>query len=190
MKFLNLEKLYRENRIFYWNNALGEINLPDDDGLISHTPDELPLFQRDLYENYWCGIGTEYVVTMDGIPVYVFCFLLEDEYASDLGITPETLHMAARGTAKSKFVGSVFDECAFLFGENADPWGAELMIFLPYSKRENIAMIRAGIASGEYGVVIPTSNMHENEKKTEIQSTLQRPNLQENLQLSPKRRNE
>ncbi len=176
-KTLNIESLndiYSQNRLFYWCNACGEINMPGDPvyPILVHKPNELPNEQlRDLYNNFWSELGcsSEYVVTLDGVHGYAFDFLFDYDWAEDNGMNPKKLPEVIKKTATQLFADvQDFVGCRFLFGEDTDPNGHEFIIFLPYERRKFIEPLRAAIQDGKYdmwdAIIYPSA--HTSDEKT------------------------
>ena len=84
MKSLN--KVCENNELFYYCNTCGDINIPNTNPLSWHNIDELPLKERNLYENYWYeGAGCHmHVVNYKDNPAMALGFLFDKSYLSDI----------------------------------------------------------------------------------------------------------
>ena len=158
----SLNNVYENNELFYYCNTCGDINIPGTDPWSYHDVDELPLKERNLYENYWYeGAGCHmYVVNYKGNPAMALGFLFDEFYLSDiLGKTDVTKE------DMSVFYDSVCDYakmlekkeevafCEILVGENTDPDGHELLVIIPYERRSKIKEIASYLDNVVYSTV-------------------------------------
>lgn len=152
----SLNKAYESEEITYWCNSCAEISLPTDNTFLTyHTPDELPPQQRDLYLNYWTDDYSSrcYVVTYNGQPG----ILLTHEYdgyffrltlnraeprnpvnAEVVGDEDDVYFRSVYNEAKVLARDATFDGCVIFVGDNTDPDGHELCLFVPYEKRSKL----------------------------------------------------
>lgn len=109
----------------YWCNCLGEIN-PLDDPQRCGTPDDLPDDPRFLYLNLYrpdfCGV-CNYVVSIEHVTGLAVVWLCNFDFASF-----EAVKLTARQMEKDFPFASVF------VGENTDPDGNEILLFIPQDK--------------------------------------------------------
>ena len=145
MKKLNY--IYENNELFYYCNSCGEINIPGTDMLSLHKADELPVRERELYENYWddSTCGRMYVVNYKGNPAMALSFIFDEYYLSDIlnktNISKKDMDKwykyifnYAQILAKNKIVSG----CEICIGEYTDSDGHELVVIIPYEKRKDI----------------------------------------------------
>lgn len=148
----SMKTLYDMKRIMYWCNACGDVNLPGDPespAISLHADDMLPDRIRTLYDKFWSeGWGVPlYVVTIDGIDGMAAVYLLDrswfddilDEtgYASVLSqeeawkvFTTCAKNYASKLAAKTE-AGKELEHASILFGDDTDPDGPEIMLFVP-----------------------------------------------------------
>lgn len=146
MKFESLNDVYKRNEIHYWCNCTCEINLPGDLGDEYHTSDELPPQAKELYETYMSeGNGClKYVINFRGKTAYAFGILFHEEWIKNLQIPGSEIFSYIERMSAEIFPEDLFENCTFLFGDNTDPTGSELLIVLPYDEREKIPEIQTG----------------------------------------------
>ena len=127
-KIKSLNQAYQESEedplcFHYWCNALGEINPLDNPQRAGNLTD-LPSGVRAIYEGYCCDRGgvNNYVVTVDHMPGIALCwlFLTEDEEIKIAGIKKAAIAMIEKIPYGVVYVG-----------ENTDPEGHELLLFIP-----------------------------------------------------------
>lgn len=143
---LSLNDIYKQDELFYWCNACGDINMPNTDPMSLHTEDELPMRERNLYENYWEeGAGCcMYVVRFREHPAMVLNYLFDKGYCEDLlGHEPTRADMhhfwvAIRDCAQFLERDERTAGCWVVVGEDTDPDGHELTVVVPYERRETI----------------------------------------------------
>lgn len=153
----SLNRIYRVDTMHYWCNACGEINLPEDsiELYINHTADELPSRElQELYNDYWEDhyICTEYVVTIDGVNGFLFCFLMNTEWMKSAGVNRKDLFQLVQLAANSIFAVPELCGCRFFYGQDTDPDGSEFLVFFPYEERSHISTFRDGLDSGDYNL--------------------------------------
>ena len=158
----NLNKIYDNDQLFYWCNAAGDINIPGTDPWSLHDVDELPLKERNLYENYWSeDMGFwMYVVNYKGNPAMAINCLFDKSYLADL-LDKEDVSQEDM----KRFYNAVFDfammlerekevaGCEILIGEDTDPDGHELFVIIPYDKRSEIVDIARYLDGCVYSTV-------------------------------------
>ncbi len=160
MKSLN--KVYENNELFYYCNTCGDINIPNTNPLSWHNIDELPLKERNLYENYWYdGAGCHmHVVNYKDNPAMALGFLFDKSYLSDIldkdDVTEkdmESFYAAVMDYAKMLEKDNEISDCEILVGENTDPDGHELLVIIPYEKRTEIEKIAKYLDKHVYDTV-------------------------------------
>lgn len=147
---LSLNEIYKNNNLFYYCNACGDISIPDTDPWSIHESAELPLRERNLYENYWMeGVGCNmYVVRFYNQTAMALTFLFDDGYCSDiLGMDcaqtedMDRFYNAMCDYAKMLKSDAKLKGCDILVGNNTDPCGHELVIIVPYELRGRIKQL-------------------------------------------------
>jgi len=111
--------------LYYWCNALGEINVPGTGPTHIGTEDDLPkkaveIYQGPFQETAWSG--KSYVVCFDAEYGIMVTWLYEEEDYPDADTLREELadiieHIPGSG------------DYAWYFGKNTDPLGHELFMF-------------------------------------------------------------
>lgn len=148
MKSLN--EIYNNDEMFYYCNSCGEINIPNTDPLSYHDVDELPMKERNLYENYWSdNYGFQmYVVNYKGNAAMALGFLFNECYLSDIlhkdevnDIDMKVFYQAISDYAKMFERDEVLSFCDVLVGEDTDPEGHDLIVIVPYERRSEIEKI-------------------------------------------------
>lgn len=144
MKSLN--EIYNNNNLFYYCNSCGEINIPNTDIFSYHDVDELPLRERNLYENYWSdAYGQMYVVNYNGDAAMALGFLFNDGYLCDIlhknEVNNEDMEMfydAIYDYAKMLENNEMLSYCDVAVGKDTDPEGHEIIVIVPYERRSKI----------------------------------------------------
>lgn len=158
----NLNEVYKQKQLFYYCNTCGDINIPNTDPLSIHQSDELPLREQNLYENYWGeGFGCHmYVVKYRNNTGMILGFLFDESYLCDLLNKNEVSDedMSRFYTAISDYANLLEQSnkiagCEVLIGNNTDPDGHELLVFVPYEKRNEIKEIAALLDNEVYNSV-------------------------------------
>lgn len=146
-----LSKIYDQDELFYWCNCLGEINMPGENGhFIIHKPEELPPKCAELYEKCQKEVGPchRYVVTFRGRPGMLLTALHDESYycdavdiedkptsADDVLVHKCVMDLAAllvQRRCESMTTDFRLENCCVpIFGENTDPAGHELCLFIP-----------------------------------------------------------
>lgn len=146
----NLNEIYKAEELFYYCNTTGDINIPGSGVLSVHEVDKLPLKARNLYENYWFEGGgcNMYVVRYKDDIGMILGFLFDESYLCDFLKKDEV-----SDEEMTKFYNAISDYanllersnkisgCDIFVGENTDPDGHELLVFVPYDKRNDIRKI-------------------------------------------------
>lgn len=157
----SLNNAYKED-FFYYNNGLGEINLPGKDFRCNLTENDLPLPERDLYTQVLnCNSNfPEYVIRHKGTSGIGICVLIDTDYLVHLSekagapfVDPEVLR--ARGYAAMVDLASELEvelqasmpKCRIYAGFETDPDGHELLVFVPQAECENIQDVRNHLAN-------------------------------------------
>lgn len=150
MKCQSLNKIYEQDELFYWCNCCGDINMPGESGhFVTHKPEDLPPRYFALYDK--CQMETDgchrHVVSFCGKPGMMLVALHDKCYYCDI------LEMAERPSNPTEVVEHEcmmkmvallitrrceamsadprLEHCIPIFGENTDPDGHELCLFIP-----------------------------------------------------------
>ena len=157
MKSLN--EVYKENELYYWCNAVGEINIPSAPLMYCGHVDDLPPKIKELYNENWnegCGYYT-YVVSYRGHPGMALSILFDKDYMA--GVLNKTEESFSEDDSNSffscicKYTEGLEKSPAckgleFLVGNNTDPDGHELLVIVPYEYRNRLD-IPAGILAND-----------------------------------------
>lgn len=150
----SLKALYGRNRILYWCNACGDVNLPGEPespapGILLHSKDMLPKRILTLYEKFWSDdFGANlYVVTIDGIDGMAAAYLLDRSWVADILDEADYTGRLSKEKAWETFTtcakdyasklatktaeGKELEHASILFGDDTEPDGHEIMIFIP-----------------------------------------------------------
>lgn len=153
-KTKSLNEVYKNEELFYYCNACGDINIPGKDTFWDSTVDELPRSARELYENYWMeGAGLcMYVVEYKCETAMAVTALFDYGYREDLtgdgiDVTDAEFFEAVKATA-IRYRNAMQYET--LVGKDTDPDGHEIVFILPYSVCENAPDIAAFIGDHIY----------------------------------------
>lgn len=145
---LSLNEAYEDkNSIFwYWCNACGEINTPGADRMAVGDVEDMPAPVQDIYENFWTELYelTCYVVQYNAQNGLALCALLDDSYIKDLVEGSKLLKDYAEGEPFIATIRRIAGKMAaqhmaelvpegdkVLFGDDTDPDGDEILIFIP-----------------------------------------------------------
>lgn len=150
-KTVSLNEIYAADELFYYCNACGDINIPGEEDsakIFAHTPEELPMVARNLYENYWQeGAGLPmYVVEYKGQIGMAVTALFDQSYQRDLftekgiGVTRSEFFTAMKRVAKMYRNAFRYET---MVGVDTDPDGHEIVFFIP----EHLASKAEGFAS-------------------------------------------
>ena len=146
----SLNEVYENNEMYYWCNSCGDINIPNMPPMYYGEIEELPIKQRNLYENYWDeGTGNMmYVVDYKGKPAIALGYLFDEGYLSDLlnksSVSTEDMEAFYNAVYDCGLMLSNKDElngCDVLVGENTDVDLHELIVIVPYEKRNHIEKV-------------------------------------------------
>ena len=162
MKSLN--DIYDRNQLHYWCNAVGEIN-PKEAPFRVGDKEDLPDLARELYEVYWnegsgCSMYVAEYTTLSGM---ILCILCDYSWASDMLGKKEdeidshekhALYRAAKvhGQEVEGWISDTFPGIGIevWLGEDTDPDGHELLVFIPYQARVHIEEIAAVLNQKTY----------------------------------------
>lgn len=142
-----LNNVYENDELYYWCNTCGDINIPNMPLLYCGEIDELPMKQRNLYENYWYeGAGCNmYVVDYKGKPAMALGFLFDYSYLSDLlnnnDVSNEDMEVFYNAICDCGMMLEKNEHALdyeVLIGKDTDPDGHELLFVVPYEKRSKI----------------------------------------------------
>lgn len=153
----SLNDIYKNDQLFYWSNAIGEINMPGDGNDVHiHTPDELPSKCREIFDRYFKEDGEckRYVVSLKG-HIGLLLVALHDEYevSENCGLYPDDKNAGEEAKVKMAMAmyayilkrrvacmekDAVFNGCTLLFGDYTDPIGHELALFVPESELKRL----------------------------------------------------
>ena len=153
----SLNEIYAENRLYYWCNASGDINVPYAARMDCGTMEDLPQKQQELYEKCWTeGAGCYmYVVSYCRKPGIVLGFLFDRSYMKGLlGKKDESDFTAddsdyffdcicKEATKLEKDFVSLGFKREILVGKDTDPDGHELLVFIPYEQCFNFDSVTA-----------------------------------------------
>ena len=147
----DLQRTYSDHMLFYWTNAAGDFNFPGFAPLQQVDINDVPRTAQEIFEKYWMETsGTyEYVATFEGMFGLAFGYIFDYGILEETGIVEEGkfsylredqkqkkaefLHAAVKAAAEEMAVP--FDHV--LFGEDTDPTGDEILIFIPYENLIN-----------------------------------------------------
>ena len=159
---ISLNKVYEDKELFYYCNTCGDINIPNTDPMSYHDVDELPIKERNLYENYWYeGAGCHmYVVNYQGNPAMALGFLFDELYLSDIlgktDVTKEDMSVFYEAVCDYAKMLERKEEvifCEILVGEDTDPDGHELLVIIPYERKSKIKEIASFLDNEVYSTV-------------------------------------
>ena len=154
----SLNEVYEKNLIFYWCNASGEINVPGADPLYVGCQRDLPFEQRVLYGEFQKEDDPcRYVVTYKGKAAMALGLLFDYDWLSTLmcGVEgkDDPLVKAAKGLLGYAikrygkwYLKAQFPDTEVLFGEDTDPDGHELLVVVPFEKRDIVTQVAAVMA--------------------------------------------
>lgn len=162
---IKLEDVYEKKALFYYCNTCGDINLPEDKDILTiHDSEELPLRERNLYDNYWYeGSGASmYVVKYNGETAMAIGFLFDESFCSDIlkksqdDVSNEDMERFYR--AVNDYAGCLendkaIDGCEVVVGKDTDPAGHELLVIIPYELRHKIKEITTYLDERVYSSV-------------------------------------
>ena len=152
-KIISLNELYEKNTLYYWCNAFGDINPPDNPMRCGEL-DDLPYYERDLYENYWSERfwGNLYVVSLNGDPGMLLTYLVDYGMAEDGKETDGygALYDAATKCAEWLANSGGHPGTKVVLGKDTDPIGHELCVFVPYRLRDDIEYIAKELDESVY----------------------------------------
>lgn len=138
----SLNELYDRDVVFYHCNALGEINVAGKDPLYCGDVSEMPEPAQVLYNQYQDETGPyrTYVVNIGNRYGMAYVVLFDYSWLDDNGLDVEkdetifgALNTAVRNVAERIMDDSIAD-LEFYVGNNTDPDGDELMLFVPMDR--------------------------------------------------------
>lgn len=135
--FANLNEVYKNDTLYYWCNALGEINYPGDRRTAAAEAERLPAKVKELYESFQfnphgCNDIDVYTVTYNGVDGMLLMELFSEDFICEAfgKNANEKLEGVLRSTAKE-----LSKRCepwgTVLLGIGTDPDGNELGVFVP-----------------------------------------------------------
>ena len=173
MAIKSLNETYDRNELFYMCNACGEVNdpsIPGDMGF--HQPEEVMTpEEQQLYENYWAeGAGCcMYVLRIKERAAMGLCYLFDTGWVKDvLDERPDVAKPVADEDIKQVWMPRVFAAvskaaeaeiqglapgCDIYLGDWTDPDGHEMLVVVPYEKRDQIEGIAEKLYDAVYEVV-------------------------------------
>lgn len=154
----SINEIFAQHGLFYWCSSAGDIRMPGDGKrYIVHHPEELPPAIRQLYEAYQTEAGEcmRHVVTYNGFHGMFLAALYDKSYyidicndhgIKDLTCARETILMDVAlqllyRQAEIMDEDPAFDGCTCFVGNNTDPDGHELGLFIPAKLAKNIDTI-------------------------------------------------
>lgn len=143
-KVKSLNELYSRDGMHYWCNATADINLPGDDTFVIRKVKDLPDDVRPLYETYQTEnlAVNVYVVSIEGHSGMALVFLLDHEMETEMhGLTgdegADLLRKEAPAIAEW-IAERAPDVVEIFFGEDTDPCGHEILVFIPAEQCEEL----------------------------------------------------
>ena len=120
-------------KFHYWCNCLGELNIPGKDTVGSE--EELPADIRELYEGTWGTVSERYgvnayVISFDNKPGIGLTWLFDSEFQKTRKYASDEAAMAAVKTI-AEHIQAAFPQADVFVGENTDPDGHEIVLFIP-----------------------------------------------------------
>ena len=124
----SLNKAYQTNSLYYWCNAVGEVNYPGS-GSATGDSERLPAAVKELYEHYQFSHGYDanlYTVTYSGEDGMLLTMMVNMDVKNSKQKVREAFRNIAAELAQQSYPwGTV------LFGEDTDPEGDEMALFIP-----------------------------------------------------------
>ena len=127
----SLNKAYQTNSMYYWCNAEGEINYPGF-GYATADSEQLPVAVKELYERYQFSMGCDahiYTVTYSGVDGMLLTTMFNSG-CMDVKDAKQKARKSLRSIAME-----LYKQCepwgTVLFGEDTDPEGDEIALFVP-----------------------------------------------------------
>lgn len=201
---INLNEVYKLETLWYWCNSVGDLNVPGYAPTAHADLDSLPALVRSVYQHYWtegCG-ANEYVVTFNGETGLMLGWLFDYNWLRELlevggrclnEREKEIFHCTVKQVAEKIANGWFFSEgvpktpadaCPYpvLYGEDTDPDGDEILLFLPFKDLGN-SSTKAGWLINTTGVNLVDEMYHriytEVENAVKASRTLPPPTTQE-----------
>ena len=142
MKIIDMHTLDHAN-FYYWTNAIGELNLSDDNQSDHHDGKNVPVYVQnviDLTEFDQYPVR-EYVVTLNGVTGILFNMLYDESYVQDVsGVCDKDLipFMHRFGDYLKFYAGTICQNVKYInyntetiLGLYSDPDGHELAVVFP-----------------------------------------------------------
>lgn len=163
MAILSLKEAYEKNTLKYLCNSCGEVFDPEDS-----RPEQLCVAEPEkimnakelvLYQQYWEeGLGCQmYVMRVKGEPAIGLGYLFDEGWCEELiakkvkqnlPVTADQMKECwmprlyqAVNDAAQELIGNMVPGCDIYLGNMTDPDGHEMVIIVPYDKRENVRSI-------------------------------------------------
>ena len=141
-KYIDLKEAYDAKTLQFWSNSAGDIFNPKtgDDCSV----EEMPFKLKNLYLNYWgeTYYVPVYVAEYNGEPSIVLNYLFDESYIEDVSEKLEECKSSAdmnrAWCAVHDLANLLVDRlpgCTVFAGENTDPDGHEILILVPYRRR-------------------------------------------------------
>lgn len=142
-KAKSLDALYDSGKYHYWCNAAGDINIPGADPLDFGTIDQMPAPAAALYKNVWSDQNRllSYVLEVEGRYGMALSVLFNEDAIHDLCKLSKFIDRAPKSKRGAfSLVSRVADDwvdklplAEVYVGENTDPDGHEIVVFVPDS---------------------------------------------------------
>ena len=157
---------YDGKEIFYWCSSAGDLFVPGPDGKAKDTirPDELPTKIRNLYDNYWtedAGCCMQ-VASYKEQPGMMLNYLFDKGWCDELlgrehtDKDMERLYNAVKDAAsilERDHMSMFCKSCTVFCGYKTDPDGPEIVVFIPYEYRRELAEITEDLECSAYELV-------------------------------------
>ena len=130
----SLNKAYQTDSMYYWCNAEGEVNYPGS-GFSTGDSERLPAAVKELYEHYQFSPGCDanlYTVTYSGEDGMLLTTMFNSNWM-DVPAVKDAKQKARK--ALRSIATELTRQCkpwgTVLFGEDTDPEGDEIALFVP-----------------------------------------------------------
>ncbi len=130
----SLNKAYQTDSMYYWCNAEGEVNYPGS-GFSTGDSERLPAAVKELYEHYQSSPGCDanlYTVTYSGEDGMLLTTMFNSNWM-DVPAVKDAKQKARK--ALRSIATELTRQCkpwgTVLFGEDTDPEGDEIALFVP-----------------------------------------------------------
>lgn len=142
-KAKSLDALYDSGKYHYWCNAAGDINIPGAAPLDCGTIDQMPAPAAALYKNVWSDQNRllSYVLEVEGRYGMALSVLFDEDTIQDLCKLSKFIDRAPKSKHGAFLLVSRVADCLadklplaeVYVGENTDPDGHEIVVFVPDS---------------------------------------------------------